>query len=132
MTPAPAPDAFLPQDVGVTEPYYTAGADAIIADALSPFVTALTNDITQGGDAGWIGHMQPKDMHSTRSYLSLNDTGYTPTLAGVSAPLSSDVVNWVETFDKSTGWYDRSLTETVLEAMAFGAGSEAVDWFCIE
>ena len=29
-------------------------------------------------------------------------------------------VNWLETFDKSTGWYDRELIQTVLEVITFG------------
>ncbi|KAG2125132.1 hypothetical protein DEU56DRAFT_962934 [Suillus clintonianus] len=47
-----------------------------------------------------------------------------------------DVVNWCETFDKSTGWYDHVLSETVLEAIAFGwhTGPDGppTQWFCID
>lgn len=46
--------------------------------------------------------------------------------------LSTRVVNWLETFDKSTGWYDRAFTERVLEFIAYGQTGDAVDWKCIE
>lgn len=46
-------------------------------------------------------------------------------------------VNWMETFDNSTGAYDRALTEVVLEAVAFGwkppaETHEGTKWWCIE
>ena len=72
------------------------------------------------------------DDHSTRSYMTF---AYTPN-ASLNIPeqsLATNVVNWLETFDKSTGWYDRGLTETVLEAIAFGqTGGATVNWTCIE
>ena len=66
------------------------------------------------------------DAHSTRSYMTF---AYTP-----SGHLSSTVVNWLENFDKSTGWYDRGFTEKVLEAIAFEEPGDGVvvDWKCIE
>ncbi|EUC58754.1 L-amino acid oxidase, partial [Rhizoctonia solani AG-3 Rhs1AP] len=60
----------------------------------------------------------------------------TPSLGLPAEPLPNDVVNWCETFDKSTGWYDRALSETVLESIAFGwqpgPDPPPVDWFCID
>jgi hypothetical protein len=50
--------------------------------------------------------------------------------------LTTNIINWCETFDKSTGWYDRALTEQVSEALAFAkAGSQTigdVEWKCFE
>ena len=48
-----------------------------------------------------------------------------------------DDLAWVEAHDKSTGWYDRALSETVLEAIAFGWSPstnpmETTRWWCIE
>lgn len=65
------------------------------------------------------------DAHSTRSYMTF---AYTPN-ASLGLPeesLSTDVVNWVETFDKSTGWYNRVLLK-VLEALAFGQADAVID-----
>ena len=68
--------------------------------------------------------------------LALNMTfAYTPNVSlGIpEESLSIGVVNWLETFDKSTGWYDRGLTETVSETIAFGqAGDGVVNWTCIK
>lgn len=61
------------------------------------------------------------DQYSMRSWLE-------------SRGLSSSAINYCETLDKSTGWYDRALTETVLESLAFnwpGPGP-AIQWKCFE
>jgi hypothetical protein len=48
--------------------------------------------------------------------------------------LSSSAINYCETLDKSTGWYDRALTETVLESLAFEwpGGGPSIKWYCFE
>jgi hypothetical protein len=121
------------QDVD-SDPYITAGTKAITDDVISPFATRLLKDLEDGGSAGW-EYMKAFDLYSTRAYMSLK---YTPS-AGLNIPkepLPTDVVNWCETFDKSTGWYDRALSETVLEAVAFGwlpgPHPPPTQWFCIE
>ncbi|KZS88538.1 FAD/NAD(P)-binding domain-containing protein [Sistotremastrum niveocremeum HHB9708] len=48
--------------------------------------------------------------------------------------LSSSTINWLETLDKSTGWYDRGLIENVLESLAFdwpgATPGKPVAWHC--
>ncbi|KAK2462140.1 hypothetical protein APHAL10511_005838 [Amanita phalloides] len=99
-------------------PYIAAGVTAILNDVLGRFAVPLMNDLKTGKTDGW-DLMMKYDKHSTRSYMAL---AYTPSdhLNLPKKPLPTDVINWLETFDKSTGWYDRALTETVLEAIAFG------------
>lgn len=48
--------------------------------------------------------------------------------------MSPQDITWCETLDKSTGWYDRALTETVIENLAFQwPGSSPVNtWFCFD
>ncbi|KZT32830.1 FAD/NAD(P)-binding domain-containing protein [Sistotremastrum suecicum HHB10207 ss-3] len=57
--------------------------------------------------------------------------------------LSTSDILWLETVDKSTGWYDRGLVDTVLESLAFDwpqpppqQGLEnpipEINWFCID
>ena len=117
--------------LGISQSYIKAGTSAIIGDVVHPFAAALYDDLEDKTTTGW-EKMVSADAHSTRSYMTF---AYTPN-ASLGLPeesLSTDVVNWVETFDKSTGWYDRGLTETVLEAIAFGqAGGAVIDWKCIE
>jgi len=133
----PAQDPFkanqVIQDVD-PKLYITTGTKAITDDVIAPFATGLLEDLKNHDTAGW-KYMQGFDKYSTRAYMSLK---YQPSasLNIPKEPLPTDVVNWCETFDKSTGWYDRALSETVLEAIAFGwqPGQNLVrtDWFCIE
>ncbi|KAG8704051.1 hypothetical protein FRC11_010240, partial [Ceratobasidium sp. 423] len=113
--------------------YIKTGAAKIADDVIRPFATALLDDLKNGTNEGWKKLME-KDTHSTRSYMGF---AYEPSaqLNLPKGPLPGDVINWVETFDKSTGWYDRSLSETVLEAIAFGwqpDSARPTDWFCID
>ncbi|KAH7922347.1 amine oxidase [Leucogyrophana mollusca] len=114
--------------------YISAGTKAITDDVLDPFATRLLNDLKEGTSDGW-KYLMTFENYSTRAYMSLK---YVPSaiLSLPERPLSADVVNWCETFDKSTGWYDRSLSETVLEAVAFGwqpgPNPPPTPWFCID
>lgn len=136
----PAGDPFhgasVIQDVD-SQPYIDAGAKAIADDVIEPFATRLLEDLANGTHSGW-DYLMSFDHYSTRAYMS---TEYRPSdKLPVKLPdkaLSTDVVNWVETFDKSTGWYDRALSETVLEAIAFGWSPSTnplntTPWWCIE
>ena len=116
--------------LGINQSYIAAGTKAIVDDVVNPFAKALFDDLKDHTTTGW-DKMLSADAHSTRSYMTF---AYTPN-ASLGIPetsLSTGVVNWLETFDKSTGWYDRGLTETVLEAIAFGQAGGVVNWTCIE
>jgi hypothetical protein len=117
--------------LGINQSYIAAGTSAIVTDVVNPFAQALYDDLANKTTTGW-DKMLSADAHSTRSYMTFQYTP-SPSLGIPEQSLSTKVVNWLETFDKSSGWYDRGLTETVLEAIAFGqAGDGVVDWKCIE
>ncbi|KAG1751233.1 hypothetical protein EDB19DRAFT_1676233 [Suillus lakei] len=122
------------QDVVDSSPYITAGVKAIMDDVIGPFATRLLDDLNTGGSEGW-KYMQSFDHYSTRAYMQLKYIP-SPSLGLPNESLPTDVVNWCETFDKSTGWYDRALSETVLEAVAFGwhpgPNPPPTQWFCID
>lgn len=129
--PSPLGDVFQFEQIGVDSSYFNpnAGSKNIVDDVTLPYVNGLVNDLETGGTTGW-DNMMTKDGYTTRSYMALS---YTPS-AGLDIPiqcLNTDTINWCETMDKSTGWYDRGFTETVLESMAFGAGNDNPDWYCI-
>jgi hypothetical protein len=117
--------------LGINQSYITAGTSAIVEDVIGPYAQALYDDLKDNTTTGW-DKMLSVDAHSTRSYMTF---AYMPS-PSLNLPedhLSTGVTSWLETFDKSTGWYDRSFTETVLESIAFGqAGDGTVDWKCIE
>lgn len=113
-----------------TQRYIAAGARNIAEDVYKPFVDKLVADLETGSNSGWL-YMQSYDQYSTRAYMSVTYQP-SPSLNIPEHPLPTNVVNWCETFDKSTGWYDRSLSESVLEGMAFGAGADKiVEWRCL-
>ncbi|KEP45817.1 flavin containing amine oxidase [Rhizoctonia solani 123E] len=131
------PDPFKAADVITSEnkqQYISAGYDNIVKDVITPFATGIFDDLKNHTDKGW-KMMMADDKYSTRAYMSIKYSP-TPSLGLPAEPLPNDVVNWCETFDKSTGWYDRALSETVLESIAFGwqpgPDPPPVDWFCID
>ena len=73
--------------------------------------------------------MMEYDQYSMKSYMAGNRSDTRPWLDKEGLmPYPMNVVNWCETFDKSSGWYDRALTETVLETLAFSWDGEPIDW----
>ncbi|KAF6745152.1 hypothetical protein DFP72DRAFT_1077748 [Ephemerocybe angulata] len=126
---------FRAKELNVPDPYIAAGVDVLCKDFIDPLAELLLSDMENGGDSGWKILKGQYDRYSTRSYLQF---GYVPSedlqtkygIPGTGLPTS--VINWMETFDKSSGWYDRALLETVLEALAFGAVGPTPDWHCIK
>lgn len=137
----PSGDAFesvnVIQDTSTTDAnkYILAGPKAIVNDVIHPFASRLLEDLKVPGESkGW-KYLMKFDHYSTRAYMSLK---YLPSkrLDIPDKSLSTDVVNWCETFGGSTSTYDRSLAETVLGAIAFGWQPQhepkPTEWFCIE
>ena len=126
--------SFKAEDMGVGAAYAKAGADAIENDALDPFVRMLINDLETGGNDGWTVLME-NDTHSVRSYMA---SKYLPSYSLNLPPrhLSSDVINWCNLLQNSSGGYDRALSELVFSALAFAnVGNNNygdVDWKCFE
>ena len=124
------PNDFDAPALGINQSYIQAGVSAIVEDVVNPFAEALYADLANGTTTGW-DKMLSVDAHSTRSYMAFAYKP-SPSLNIPEQTLSTNVINWLETFDKSTGWYDRGLTETVLEAIAFAqVGDSSIDWKCI-
>ncbi|KAH6912095.1 hypothetical protein BKA70DRAFT_825599 [Coprinopsis sp. MPI-PUGE-AT-0042] len=126
---------FNAEALGVAEPYRAAGVQEICEDYLKEPLKDLLED---SGPSGWENFKKKYDKYSTRSYLQfkykpsqeLRDSY--PDIPDENLPTC--VIDWLETLDKSSGWYDRALSETVLEAIAFGTapGMAKPDWRCID
>ena len=120
----------------VASAYIKAGAEAILKDAITPFTDKLLKDLESGGEEGWL-YLMEQDSHSLRSYLS---HVYVPSKKFIEehvgfpwGHIPSDVVNWMETMENSTGSYDKAFSEAVLHTIAFGqAGPQPTDWKCLE
>ncbi|KAI0027421.1 amine oxidase, partial [Vararia minispora EC-137] len=109
-------------------------SDGIVDNVIEPFASRLLEDLEKGGKKGW-EYMIQRDHLSTRAYMS-GEYRPSATLPIPKTALSVDVINWMETFDSSTGSYDRALTETVLAAISFGWKREntvkETKWWCID
>lgn len=106
----------------VSNDFIYPGYASLYSDAITPFSTALNNDLQPGArpaHAGWRKLMR-FDEFSTRTYMSQ------------CLKYGRNAINWMETMSYSTGWYDQSLAETVLEDMAFGDDPTKVKWYCLE
>ncbi|KAG2153891.1 hypothetical protein DEU56DRAFT_868461 [Suillus clintonianus] len=129
-----SPPDFRAQEMGVESEFVAVGVEKIVGDVIEPFARMLTGDLEQHVRRGW-DVMMKNDAYSLRAYMSFK---YIPSVSLELPPmhLATNVINWCETFDKSTGWYDRGLTENVLEALAFAkVGSQNfgdVEWKCFD
>ncbi|KAF8625505.1 hypothetical protein AX15_005336 [Amanita polypyramis BW_CC] len=134
-------DAFKASEVlsdGDREAYIKTGVATIVDDVIRPYATALLDDLKNGTRTG-LEKLMSVDDCSMRTFMSFK---YKPTIKTIpDRPLPTDVVNWCETFDKSTGWYDRAFSETILEAIAFGwtpdvntaaSDDEGTEWYLIK
>jgi hypothetical protein len=128
-------DLIKDTEASVGKAYLEAGAHTIMTDVISCFAKGLLEDMKnkcEFGD-GW-KYMMKYDHHSVRSYMS---TDYRPSPELVekfgipNKPIPADVLNWFETVYSTTGMFDRSLTDYILEMISFGWGEEKVEWFCI-
>ncbi|KAH6912094.1 hypothetical protein BKA70DRAFT_825472 [Coprinopsis sp. MPI-PUGE-AT-0042] len=122
---------FNAESLGVAEPYRAAGAEELCEDFLKEPLKVLMEN-----HAGWDKFKQEFDKYSTRSYLQFR---YRPSkklrddygIPDDSLPIC--VIDWLEIFDNSSGSFDRALTESVLEAIAFGAvPGMSPEWRCID
>ena len=96
---------FYPYETGsyVPQVYTDIGAETILSNVLGPFRAPFAQNPLQIEQA----------LHDLFAFDHLT----TRTLMLQSYP--SSVVEWCETKEDSTGAYDRALTETVLDSVAF-------------
>ncbi|KAG1873114.1 hypothetical protein F4604DRAFT_2011818 [Suillus subluteus] len=128
------PPDFRAREMGVNSQYITTGVENIVKDIVQPFANELIKDLEQNVHTGW-DNMMKHDAYSLCSFMSFK---YIPS-ASLRIPrthLSTNVINWCETFDVGTGSYDCTLTEMVLEAQAFASVKSQsfgdVEWKCFK
>ncbi|EAU87992.1 amine oxidase [Coprinopsis cinerea okayama7 len=128
--------SFNAEELGIPKCYVDCGTNALWSDFINPLGELLLKDAKTGGGEGWEEMKRDYDQYSVRAYLQFK---YIPSKGlqkrfGIPAtPLSVTVVDWMETYQGS-GLFDRGVTETVLEALAFGeieAGPQP-EWHCID
>lgn len=121
---------------GIPDAYAKHAWNDLVDNAIEPFAKALVNDVERETDDGW-KMMMTYDKYSTRAYMAGDRRDNTEKLDELGLmPYPLNVVNWCETFDASTGAYDRALTEKVLGTLAFAwpenNPTKGIEWFCVE
>lgn len=124
-------ESFRAKELGVPNPYVLAGIDALCTDFIERLARPILRSLEDGTVDGWKDFKNLYDRHSTRSYLQFVHVPNQElqTQFGIPATgLPTSVINWMETFDNSTGSYDRALTKTLLDAIAFGVVGDVPEW----
>jgi hypothetical protein len=132
-----AGESFRAEELGVPPEYVSVGWGKIKSDVIRPFARVVSEDLATAipSTVGWDALMK-YDSYSTRGFMS---NVYRPNSSFIVPPVNvpTNVVNWCENMDTSTGWYDRAFSETVLEDLAFGfdpnpEDTKKVEWVCLE
>jgi hypothetical protein len=110
----------------IPDPYVDLLCPTTLQQTLETIMQRLKADFkTMHIDAAMKKLIRTYDKHSMRSYLTFSADYQYP----------SEVIDLLEVFDKSTGWYDRALVETVCESLAFqwlGSSDALPDYYCLE
>ncbi|KAF8861208.1 hypothetical protein BDZ45DRAFT_587255 [Acephala macrosclerotiorum] len=101
--------------------------DEVMNAAIEPFRKALKQDAlkTPPGRTGW-DLLMKYDTFSTRQ----DPPEPLPEGPIPPPPYNYDTIEWMETFNGGTNWYDQAHSETVLESLDFGF-SDDTKWYCI-
>ncbi|KAK1831502.1 amine oxidase [Podospora conica] len=119
---------IIPKDIMRHSP------DEVMRAAIKPFRDALREDAREGSDgrSGWDLLME-WDKYSTREFLrTYRGPVQDPPPTIPPPPYNFETIQWLETFNGGTDWYDQAFSETVLESMDFEYDdNKDTDWFCI-
>ncbi|KAJ0162874.1 putative bifunctional amine oxidase [Colletotrichum tanaceti] len=113
----------------------------IMTALLEPIRQQLRDDIKNQTNTGWQTLMSFDRMTMTQ-FLSSPWPGSLPQPSLPSPmtgnvplpPYNYDTIQWFETFNGGTNWYDQAFSEIVLESLDFDfpkPGDPAAEWYCI-
>lgn len=124
-------------DVQVPQEILTASPGTVVDHAVKKLRDALKKDAEHGGQDGW-NLLMRYDKYTTRQWLGTEqplDEGDDPIM---NPPFNWATINYLETMNGGTDWYDQAFSETVLESLDFDYGdawnpkeSDKYPWWCI-
>ncbi|KAF5589322.1 amino-acid oxidase [Fusarium pseudoanthophilum] len=132
QTSAGTVDPFqLNTDGGIDHKLLEIGPDEVLKANIEPLRQALKEDAekTPPGDKGWKMLME-YDTYSTRQFLGTANPNVKLPKDIPPPPYNYETIEWLETFNGGTDWYDQSHSETVLESLDFDFSPET-KWFCV-
>ncbi|KAF5605672.1 amino-acid oxidase [Fusarium pseudocircinatum] len=132
QTSAGTVDPFqLDTDGSIDHRLLKAGPDEVVKANIEPLRQALKEDAekTPPGDKGWKMLME-YDTYSTRQFLGTANPNVKLPKDIPPPPYNYETIEWLETFNGGTDWYDQAHSETVLESLDFEF-SPKTKWFCV-
>ncbi|KAM0350645.1 hypothetical protein ACHAPU_003131 [Fusarium lateritium] len=118
-------------DKTISQELLYAGPDKVIKANISPLREALKDDAEKNppGESGWKKLME-YDTYSTRQYLATAHPKDKLPKDIPAPPYNYETIEWLETFNGGTDWYDQAHSETVLESLDFEFSDET-KWYCV-
>jgi len=103
----------------------------VVDDAVEDLRQALQEDAEYGGQRGWELLMK-FDQYTTRAWMATNQQKppNTTTPDPTRPPFNTSTINFLETMNGGTDWYDQAFSETVLESLDFDY-DKSTKWWCI-
>ncbi|WZH49826.1 Amino-acid oxidase [Fusarium acuminatum] len=130
QTAADTVDPFnVDVDKRISPELLRAGPDKVMKANIHPLREQLIKDAEQSppGEEGW-KMLMDYDKYSTRQFLS---TEHKKNPKDIPAPpYNYETIEWLETFNGGTDWYDQAHSETVLESLDFEF-SDDTKWYCV-
>ncbi|EER23298.1 hypothetical protein D8B26_001388 [Coccidioides posadasii str. Silveira] len=109
--------------------------DSVMMSTIEPLREMLRKDAKSDppGHQGW-DLLMTYDTYSTRQFLGVKasnaSTSSTSSRGIPQPPYNYDTIEWMETFNGGTNWYDQAHSETVLESLDFEFDDET-KWYCV-
>ncbi|KAF3905797.1 hypothetical protein AA313_de0205104 [Arthrobotrys entomopaga] len=93
---------------------------------------ALQDDLKHGGTKGW-DLLMTYDKYSTRQFLGTSQQPNPLNPDDTLPPFNYETIEFLETFNGGTNWYDQAHSETVLESLDFEYpdDTEEIKWWAI-
>lgn len=129
---AQSDDPFkIARDGSIPPELFRHSPDDIIKFTINPIREALKKDAEQKppGRSGWDLLMR-YDRYSTRGFLGVSHPELRYPLGIPKPPYNYDTIEWLETFNGGTSWYDQAHSETVLESIDFEF-NDKTNWYCV-
>jgi monoamine oxidase len=119
------------RDPPIPSAVLTMSPSKVVDDAIEELRQALKEDAEKGGQRGWELLMK-FDQYTTRDWLATNQQKppNTTTPDPTRPPFNTSTINFLETMNGGTDWYDQAFSETVLESLDFDY-DKSTKWWCI-
>ncbi|KAK6333011.1 hypothetical protein TWF718_010835 [Orbilia javanica] len=106
--------------------------DDTVNDTIRELRDALKEDLESHTTGGW-ELLLTYDKYSTRQFLGVSQQANSSTPNPTLPPFNYETIEFLETFNGGTNWYDQAHSETVLESLDFEYSDESSEnkWWAI-